>query len=127
MCIHHIIHDVNPSFQGYNLQKDRERKRENRSQPKKLVNISLLVLITPQHPSASIRTRCTSFPSWLRMAAMCDQRTGLRFPQKSGTIQTIKQYNKTPETLVLSQCKEILRKVYKQSRGLPAQRAGLLP
>lgn len=44
MCIHHIVHDVNPSFQGYNLQEDRERKCENKSQS---VNISLLLLVTP--------------------------------------------------------------------------------
>lgn len=26
MCIHNIIHDVNPSFQGYNLGKTKKRR-----------------------------------------------------------------------------------------------------
>lgn len=35
------------------------------------------------------------------------QRTGLRFPQESGTIKMIKHYKRTSQTLVLSHCKEV--------------------
>lgn len=54
MCIHHIIHDVNPSFQGYNLREDRERKCKNKSS-KKPVNINLLIVPGTHHFTASPR------------------------------------------------------------------------